>query len=124
MNVQIITMPSGERMAIMPESEYLVMLDDAEMAHDIAAIELFKQRLASGDEELIPAAVVNAILDGENAFRVWREHRGLSVKALAELAGVAPAYLSQIETGKREGTVSTLSKIAKALGVTIDDFVS
>ncbi len=124
MNVQIITMPSGERMAIMPESEYLVMLDDAEMAHDIAAIELFKQRLASGDEELIPAAVVNAILDGENAIRVWREHRGLSVKALAELAGVAPAYLSQIETGKREGTVSTLSKIAKALGVTIDDFVS
>lgn len=124
MNVQIITMPSGERMAIMPESEYLVMLDDAEMAHDIAAIELFKQRLASGDEELIPAAVVNAILDGENAIRVWREHRGLSVKALAELAGVAPAYLSQIETGKREGTVSTLGKIAKALGVTIDDLVS
>ena len=124
MNVQIITMPSGERMAIMPESEYLVMLDDAEMAHDIAAIELFKQRLASGDEELIPAAVVNAILDGENAIRVWREHRGLSVKALAELAGVAPAYLSQIETGKREGTVTTLGKIAKALGVTIDDLVS
>lgn len=124
MNVQIITMPSGERMAIMPESEYLVMLDDAEMAHDIAAIELFKQRLASGDEELIPAAVVNALLDGENAIRVWREHRGLSVKALAELAGVAPAYLSQIETGKREGTVTTLGKIAKALGVTIDDLVS
>ena len=124
MNVQIITMPSGERMAIMPESEYLVLLDDAEMAHDIAAIELFKLRLASGDEELIPAAVVNALLDGENAIRVWREHRGLSVKALAELAGVAPAYLSQIETGKREGTVSTLSKIAKGLGVTIDDLVS
>lgn len=124
MNVQIITMPSGERMAIMPESEYLVMLDDAEMAHDIAAIELFKQRLASGDEELIPAAVVNALLDGENAICVWREHRGLSVKALAELAGVAPAYLSQIETGKREGTVTTLGKIAKALGVTIDDLVS
>ena len=95
-----------------------------EIAQDIAAVELFKQRLASGEEESIPAAVVNAILDGENAIRVWREHRGLSIKALAEAAEVAPAYLSQIETGKREGTVSTLSKIAKALKVMIDDLVS
>ena len=58
-----------------------------------------------------------------HATRVWRQHRDLSVKALAEKAGIAPAYLSQIETGKRDGTLSTIKKIADALDVTVDDLV-
>jgi DNA-binding XRE family transcriptional regulator len=52
--------------------------------------------------------------------RVWREYRGLTIKALAEAAGLTPAYLSQIETGVREGTVETYKKIAAALRVKID----
>jgi transcriptional regulator with XRE-family HTH domain len=45
----------------------------------------------------------------------------LTVKALAAAAGVTPAYLSQIETGAREGTIETLKKLSAALRVTIDD---
>ena len=45
------------------------------------------------------------------------------MKSLAEKAGIAPAYLSQIETGKRDGTVSTIKKLAEALGVMVDDLV-
>jgi transcriptional regulator with XRE-family HTH domain len=63
------------------------------------------------------------MLDGENKIRVWREYRGLTVKALAEAAGVTPAYLSQIETGAREGTIETLKKLSAALRVTIDDIL-
>lgn len=56
-------------------------------------------------------------------IRVWREHRGMTAKVLAEEAGIAQPFLSQIETGKREGTVDTLRSLADALGVTIDDLV-
>jgi transcriptional regulator with XRE-family HTH domain len=35
--------------------------------------------------------------------------------------GLAPAYLSQIETGKRDGTLETYRKIAEALNLTLDD---
>ena len=123
MSTQIITTPSGERMVVLPEAEYLAMVEASEMADDLAAIERFKSRLAAGAEELVPAAVVNAILDGGNPVRVWREHRGLSSKDLAAKAKMSPAYLSQIESGKREGTIDTLREIAVALTITIDDLV-
>ena len=44
------------------------------------------KRLAAGEEELLPAAMVDAILDGESRVRVWREHRGLTAAALAKAA--------------------------------------
>ncbi len=71
--------------------------------NDRAALATFRERLASGDEELIPAEIVDRLLSGENRLRVWREHRGLTIRALAEKAGLAQPYLSQIETGRRRG---------------------
>ena len=53
------------------------------MNFEVTAIERFKARLAAGQEELVPAAVVNALLDGANPVRVWRDYRGLSAKDLA-----------------------------------------
>ena len=55
-------------------------------------------------------------------FGFWREYRGLTIKAFAETSGLATAYLSQTETGKREGTIGTFKKIAAALRIDIDDF--
>jgi DNA-binding XRE family transcriptional regulator len=91
------------------------------MAEDVAAFDEFDGKLAAGEEELIPAEIVDRILAGENRVRVWREHRAVSVKALAEAAGLTPAYLSQVETGKRDGTLDTHRKLAKALRVTLDE---
>ncbi len=89
-----------------------------------AALATFRERLASGDEELIPAEIVDRLLSGENRLRVWREHRGLTIRALAEKAGLAQPYLSQIETGRREGTVETYRKLAGALSLSLDDLLS
>jgi ribosome-binding protein aMBF1 (putative translation factor) len=121
MNAQFITSPTGERLVVLAEADYQALVEAAEDAEDSAAARRFSERLASGEEELLPAEMVDRILDGENPTRVWREHRGSSVKDLAEKAGIAPAYLSQVETGKRDGTVATLRKLADALGVTLDD---
>lgn len=123
MNAQIITSPTGERLVVLAEAEYQALVDAAADAADVTAIRRFKERLAAGEEELLPAEMVDRILDGENPIRVWRDHRGFSVKGLAEKAGIAPAYLSQLETGKRDGTLATVKKLADALGVTVDDLV-
>ena len=88
-----------------------------------AAFQIPKHRLATGEEALIPTGIVDQLLGGENPIRVWRDHRGLTGRALAEQAGIVPATLSQIETGKREGTVDTLKALAAALGVMVDDLV-
>lgn len=123
MNIQIITTPAGDRLVVLPEADYEALVTAAEDAADIATVRRFKERLASGEEKLMPAAIVDRLVAGENAIRVWREHRGLSASSLAEKAGIAQAFLSQIETGKRDGTVTTLKKIADALSVKVDDLI-
>ncbi|MDK1490507.1 helix-turn-helix transcriptional regulator [Sinorhizobium sp. 7-81] len=124
MALQFITTPAGDRMVVMPEDEYRKLAKAAEMAEDeadIAAVERFHARLASGDEELIPAEFVNRMLDGENRIKVWREYRAMTLRDLAAKADVSPAYLSQIESGKRDGTFDTIKKIAAALDITVDE---
>jgi len=121
MSVQFIETDDGKRLAVLPEADYRALVEAKEENDDLAAVREFDARLSHGEEELIPAEYVNRMIDGENKIRVWREYRGLTVKALAEAAGVTPAYLSQIETGAREGTIETLKKLSAALRVTIDD---
>ena len=41
----------------------------------------------------------------------------MTQKELAEAAGISQSYLSEIERGAREGTLSTIKAIAKALAV-------
>jgi DNA-binding XRE family transcriptional regulator len=121
--VATFTSPSGDEMVVLPAEDYRHLVEAAEMAEDVAIYDEIKQKLAAGEEELVPAEYVYRMLDGENPVAVWREYRGLTAKALAEAAGITQAYLSQIETGKRDGTVGTMKKIAEALKVTIDDLV-
>lgn len=68
-----------------------------------------------------PAKVAHRIADGENPVRVWREFRGLKAVELARTAGISPAYLSEIETGKKDGTFRTMAAVARVLDVSLDD---
>jgi DNA-binding XRE family transcriptional regulator len=108
-------------MVLIPFEEYERLIEAAEDAADAHDIDGIKRRLATGEEELIPAEMVDRMIDGENKLRVWREHRGMSAKELAEATGLAAPYISQLETGKREGTIETFKKIAAVLRVDIDD---
>ena len=93
------------------------------MLADVCDYDAAMERIAAG-EELIPAEVVYALLDGGNSIRVWREYRGLSQAELAAKAGISASYLSQLEAGKRDGRMEVLGAIATALNVTLDDLVS
>lgn len=123
MNEQMITTPNGERLVLVPEAEFLAMRAALEDREDADAVRLFQQRLAAGQEELVPAGILNRILDGENKVRVWRSHRGLSARELAAKAGLSAPYVSEIESGKKEGSISAMKKIAEVLNVDIDDLV-
>jgi DNA-binding XRE family transcriptional regulator len=121
MAVQTIVTEAGEKLVVIPEQEYRALVEAADDAADLEAVQKFHAALATGEEELLPIELVDRILNGESRIRVWREHRGMTVKALAETAGIAPAYLSQMETGRRAGTVETLRKVAAGLGVGLDE---
>jgi hypothetical protein len=91
MNAQFIEI-EGKQVVVIPADDYRVLLEKAEMLDDVAAYDRAKAALASGDDELLPAVIVNAILDGENPVRVWRQHREMPQSQLAEAAGISQAY--------------------------------
>ena len=123
MNMQIIERNGKPEWAIVPYKEYLQLVEQAEMLHDIYDFDTVKEALKQGNEELIPSQVVYAILDGSNPIRVWREYRGISQQELAERAGISVPYLSQIEKEKRKGSLEVLNTIARVLMVSLDDLV-
>jgi DNA-binding XRE family transcriptional regulator len=72
-------------------------------------------------EEYVPMEIADRLLRGESRMRVWRKHRGLTLAELSARTGLSKGYLSDVENGKRKGTLTTLRSIGKSLRVTVDD---
>ena len=109
--------------AVVPYNDYQKLLANAEMLVDLVAYDAAKRALANGEEELIPAAVVDRRLDGDNPIRVWREFRGLTSAQLASACGVSAAAISHLEAGKRQPSVVLLKKLAAALRVDLEQLL-
>ena len=121
MTVQIIEI-AGQKMAMLTVADYERLVELAEDHTDAAAAERAEQRRLEG-EEYIPFELVNAIINGENALKVWREYRGISQRQLAEAAKCRLATISEIENGKAQGKPQLWRALAKALDVELDDIV-
>ncbi len=73
----------------------------------------------------MPSASKDAVsVDVGNRLRQLRESRKASMRALAQKSGLSANALSMIERGKASPSVSTLYRLADALGVPVTDFFS
>ena len=106
----------GEEYAVVPRAEYEALRNAADAA-------LMRRVLEDPDQELVPFALVKRIAHGDHPVRVWRDYRGKKAAELAAAAGIAASYLSDIENGRKLGSVKALKRIANALNVTVDDLV-
>ena len=64
-------------------------------------------------------------MPGENlsqSLRSLRESRHVSQRALAEQTGFSASFLSQVENGQTSPSLSSMERIATALGVTLAQF--
>jgi transcriptional regulator with XRE-family HTH domain len=57
-----------------------------------------------------------------NSLRYFREQQGMSLRALADRTDVSASFLSQIENGQCSPSISTMEKIANALGLSLGQF--
>lgn len=121
MNVQVIEQDGRPEWAVIPYTDYLQLMERLEQADEVRAYDQAKAELVAGEDETIPAALVDRLGAGESPLRVWRDHRGLSQQALADLAGVSKSYVCQLEAGTRSGAIGTLRALAGALRVDVDD---
>ena len=106
-----------------PKAEYERLLALQEDFVDTQAALAVEARIVTGDEELIPANVVDRLLDGEQPLRVWREFRNLTQADLARSSGVNRVQIVDIEAGRNSGSVHTLRKLATTLEVSVDDLI-
>lgn len=57
-------------------------------------------------------------------IRQLRQQKGLTIEETAHLAGVHPNYLGDAERGKKNFSLKTLEKLAKALAVPVSNIFS
>ncbi|WP_428413064.1 helix-turn-helix domain-containing protein [Pararhizobium sp.] len=108
---QTITL-DGATYVVLSESDYEDLFDRAEAS---AA----RARIKAG-EETYPDELLGKLLDGANPIRTFREWRGMKAGELAASAGIGQAYLSEIETGKKDGSAKVLKAIAQELDVDME----
>jgi transcriptional regulator with XRE-family HTH domain len=58
------------------------------------------------------------------AVRATREEKGLTQAAFAKKSGLHVSYLSGVENGQRNPTLTALSQIAKALGLKLSELAA
>jgi transcriptional regulator with XRE-family HTH domain len=56
-------------------------------------------------------------------LRRRRQARGLSLDSLGEVAGLTPNYVGSIELGRRDPSLSTMIRIAQAMGSEIGELL-
>jgi ribosome-binding protein aMBF1 (putative translation factor) len=119
--ISIFTTPSGDRLAILPLSEYERLVAAVEDLEDLRICDEARRRMREGEDEAIPSEYVERLIAGENPVRVWRDFRGLSRAELAAKTGIDEARIGEIEAGSGDGGLAPLEEIAKTLGVAVDD---
>jgi len=118
-NVQIIKRDDVPEYAVVPYKEYEALVRLSEQMRDIQA---YDAALADTGET-VPHEVVRRLVNGDSPLRVWREYRALTQAALGRKAGIDKTYLSQLETGRKQGSIAALARLASALSVEIDDLI-
>jgi len=119
--VQIIRTASGEELVVLTKADYDALLAAAaeaeEDAEDIALYDARKAALAAGEDAPLPEAVSRHLLKGHSRLKAIRLWRGLSQTGLSQQAGIGQGYLSDLESGRRQGGEDVMGKLSGLLDV-------
>jgi DNA-binding XRE family transcriptional regulator len=89
--------------------------------HVLVPIHDFTALKNAGNNTNLPQAVLEDITLGKDSpIKVIRKHRKMTQGDLAEAAGISRPYLTEIETGRKDGSIRSLKSIAGALDVSLE----
>ncbi len=120
LHAQIIQNKGKPEYVILPYKEYKQILEELEMFEDTESYRAAKER----NEESYPIELVKSIIiEDENPIKVFREYRKMTQKQLGEKVKVKASYISELESGKKNGSIAVMKKIAEVLKVDLDSLV-
>jgi len=78
----------------------------------------YRGLVSSGDDVDLPEEILNALTAREeSAIKILRKFRGMTQAELADKADISRPYLTEIETGKKDGSIRAMRGLAEALDV-------
>lgn len=80
----------------------------------------YRAMVSTGGNQDLPDDVLDALAaKQESPVKIIRKHRGLTQVELAKKSGLSRPYLTEIETGKKDGSIRAIKALAEALDVTV-----
>jgi len=84
------------------------------------------RKMTSGESA---AQLPDSVLDELSAhqahpIKIIRKHRGMTQANLARKSGISRPYLTEIETGKKDGSLRAMKAIADALDVSVGELAA
>jgi DNA-binding XRE family transcriptional regulator len=121
MNIHITEIiKNGSKFVQMPFEDYKMLIDTLEDAEDIEAVRAAK----ISNQRTYPAEVVFKTLEGKSPILAYREYFGLTQQQLADKIGISRVMISDIESGKKSGSIKTIKQIAKIFDVDVDMLIN
>ena len=109
---------TSEETITLPRAEYEALLQRCEDLEDSIA------GLVAHNGSYIPHEIVLDLLADTKPMLAYRKYRGMTLRELSEKTGLGASYLSEIERGRKAGSIAAWSRIAEALDATIDILVA
>ena len=107
-NVQIIEQGGKPAFAVIPWDEFQALLEGVE---------------PNESEVWFPNEVVKANVRGDSLVKAWREYKGLTQAELAAKAGIKQPALTRMEKADANPRKSSLTKLADAMGITVEQLI-
>lgn len=82
----------------------------------------YREMTNTGPDSALPPEILDSLSAGQDhPVKIVRNFRGLTQAELAKAAGISRPYLTEIETGKKDGSIRAMKSIAKVLNVSVGD---
>lgn len=92
--------------------------------HVLVPLHDYTQMKTTGSDSTLPPAVQDELaLRQKHPIKIVRKYRGMTQDDLASAAGLSRPYITEIETGRKEGSIRAMKSIAAALKVSMEMLV-
>ncbi|MFA5592398.1 MAG: helix-turn-helix transcriptional regulator [Micavibrio sp.] len=89
--------------------------------HVLVPLHDFTQMKNGASDDGLPETLLQQLALGTaSPIKTIRKYRGMTQDDLAGKAGISRPYLTEIETGRKEGSIRSLKSIAAALNVPLE----
>lgn len=80
----------------------------------------YRAMTGTGNDNKLPEDILDALAAKKSSpVKILRKYRGLTQEDLAREAGISRPYLTEIETGRKDGSVRAIKALAKVLDVDV-----